>query len=534
MRQTVCYAAGAMQSAQLVLALLIAVAALVTLARQLGIAYPIFLVIGGLALGLVPGTPRLRIDPDLIFLLVLPPLLYIASFDTPLRSLRANLGSVGSLAIGLVVASALAAGAAAHALMPGMAWSVAIALGAIVAPPDEIAATAVAARLVVPRRIVTILEGESLLNDATALTIYGIAVAVAVGGAFHPTAGLLTFAGSLLGGVLVGLAVGFVVGEVRARLDDTPVEITLSLLTPYAAFLSAQRLGLSGVIATVSAGLYLGRRFSRMAGPDVRLTGRAVWDTLTFLLNGFVFIITGLEVPLLLRELDRTTAGRLVAIGLLVSLVLVAVRALWIFSTSYLACLARPDTRPARLAAHSLVLSWAGMRGVVSLAVVLALPEALPDGGPYPTRQALLIVTLTVIVFTLLGQGLTLPWLIRRLRLGGDGEQREEESVARQQMIEAATRRIDQLYPVWPGHRPLLDRMREGYAHRSEHVERQRDRSGPDEEDREIVEHREIQRTVLEAEREALLRLRAAGAIDDDVLRALERELDLEERRIDA
>ena len=192
MRQTVCYAAGAMQSAQLVLALLIAVAALVTLARQLGIAYPIFLVIGGLALGLVPGTPRLRIDPDLIFLLVLPPLLYIASFDTPLRSLRANLGSVGSLAIGLVVASALAAGAAAHALMPGMAWSVAIALGAIVAPPDEIAATAVAARLVVPRRIVTILEGESLLNDATALTIYGIAVAVAVGGAFHPAAGLLT------------------------------------------------------------------------------------------------------------------------------------------------------------------------------------------------------------------------------------------------------------------------------------------------------------------------------------------------------
>ncbi len=523
-----------MQGAELVLALLIAVAALVTIARRLGIAYPIFLVIGGLALGLVPGTPRVEIDPDLIFLVVLPPLLYIASFYTPLRSLRANLGSIGSLAIGLVVASALAAGAAAQALMPGLTWAVAIALGAIVAPPDEIAATAVIARLAVPRRIVTILEGESLLNDATALTVYGLATAVAVGGSFHPSAGVLAFAGTLVGGSAFGLTVGFVIGWVRERIEDTPVEITISLLTPYAAFLPAQQLGVSGVIATVVAGLYLGRRLSHMAGPDMRLTGRAVWETLTFLLNGIVFVLTGLGVPLLLRDLAPPTAVRLVGIGLVVSLVLVAVRALWIFATSYLACVVRPETRPPRLLAQSLVLSWAGMRGVVSLAVVLALPPSLPEGGPYPVRQALLIVTLTVIVFTLLGQGLTLPWLIRSLRLGSDPALRAEEADARQQMIDAASRRIDQLYPVWPGHRPLLDRMRDAYAHRSEHVERQRDLSGPDEEDREIIEHREIQRTVIDAEREALLRLRADGTSDDDVLRTLERELDREDRPCDA
>src|SRR5712671_5629257 len=231
-----------MQSAQLVLALLIAVAALVTIARRLGIAYPIFLVIGGLALGLVPGTPRVGIDPDLIFLVVLPPLLYIASFSTPLRSLRANLGSIGSLAIGLVVASALAAAAAAHTLMSGMPWAVAIALGAIVAPPDEIAATAIAARLAVPRRIVTILEGESLLNDATALTIYGIAITVAGGGSFSPSTAVATFAVAMLGGCAIGLAVGWLVAQVRSRLQDTPVEITISLLTPYAAFLPAQQL----------------------------------------------------------------------------------------------------------------------------------------------------------------------------------------------------------------------------------------------------------------------------------------------------
>src|SRR5258708_6788782 len=221
-----------MQSAQLVLALLIAVAALVTIARRLGIAYPIFLVIGGLALGLVPGTPRVGIDPDLIFLVVLPPLLYIASFYTPLRSLRANLGSIGSLAIGLVVASALAAGATAHALMPGMPWAVAIALGAIVAPPDEIAATAIAARLAVPRRIVTILEGESLLNDATALTIYGIAITVAVGGSFRPSTGALTFAGALLGGTAIGLAAGVFVGQVRDGSAGEPGGVTSPPLDP--------------------------------------------------------------------------------------------------------------------------------------------------------------------------------------------------------------------------------------------------------------------------------------------------------------
>ena len=523
-----------MQSAHLILALLIAVAALVTIARRLGIAYPIFLVIGGLALGLVPGTPRVQVDPDLIFLFILPPLLYIAAFFTPLRSLRANLGTIGSLAVGLVVVSALAVAVTIHALIPGVPWAAAIALGAIVAPPDAIAAAAVASRLAVPRRIVSVLEGESLLNDATALTIYSIAIAVAVGASFKASSGVATFAGAMTGGVAIGLAVGWIIAKLRARIEDTPVEITISLLTPYAAFLPAQELGSSGVIATVVAGLYLGRRGSSIMGPDARLTGRAVWETIVFLLNGMVFIITGLEVPFLLRSLESATAIRLVGIGLVVSLVLLVVRALWIFPSELLACAVRREPRPPRFLAHALVLSWAGMRGVVSLAIALALPLTLPGGAPFPAREALVIVTVTVIVVTLLGQGLSLPWIIRRLRLGTDPELREEEARARQQLVEAATRRIDQLYPVWPDHRPLLDRLRETYAHRSEHVERQRDASGSGEEDREIIEHREIQRTVIDSEREALLRLRAEGAIDDDVLRALERELDLDERRIDS
>ena len=516
----------------LVVALLLAVAALVTIARRLGIAYPIFLVIGGLLLGLVPGTPRMHIEPDVIFLLVLPPILYIAGYFTPLRSLRENLGIVASLAVGLVVASALAVAVAAHALITGITWAVAVALGAIVAPPDAIAATAVASRLSVPRRIVSILEGESLLNDATALTIYGVVLAAAARG-FSPAGALGTFALTLAGGVAVGLAVAWVVALARQHIDDTPVEMTISLLTPYAAFLPAEWLGVSGVIATVAAGLYLGSRGSELMGSDARLTGRAVWETITFLLNGFVFIVTGLEVPLLLKALPPGVALRLVGIGVAVTLVLIAVRALWLFGTDYLPRALGVRPKPPELCAQTVVLSWAGMRGVVSLAAALALPLTLPDGAPLPGREAAIVVTLTVIVLTLVGQGLTLPLLIRSMRLGADTAVREEEAGAREALLDAAMRRIDELYPVWPGHRPLLDQMRSTYQHRSEHVYRERDGS-PGGEDQELVEHREIKRTVIRAEREALLRLRGSGAIDDDVLRKLERELDLEEERMDA
>jgi monovalent cation/hydrogen antiporter len=518
-------------TAELVLGLLIAVAALVTIARGLGIAYPMLLVIGGLLVGLVPGVPPVHVDPELIFLLVLPPLLYIAAYFTPVGDLRTNVATISSLAVGLVVASAVAVAFVARALLPDLPWSVALALGAIVAPPDAVAATAITARLAVPRQIVTILEGESLLNDATALTIYSIALAVAAGGAFAPSTAVITFAGAMLGGGAVGLAVGWIVASIRARLQDTPVEMTISLLTPYAAFLPAERLGASGVIATVAAGIYLGHRGSRIMGADARLTGRALWETLTFLLNGFVFIVMGFEIPLLMRSLTADLALRFVGIGVTVTAVLLVVRAIWMFGTVFLPqwIRGRADARPC-----SLVLSWAGMRGVVSLAAALALPTTLPTGGPLPSREALVIVTLTVIVLTLLGQGLTLPPLIRSQRLGTDVGVRREEALARQRLVEAAMHRVDELYPVWPGHHPLLDQLRETYRHRSEHVDRQRDATSPDGEDRELIEHREIRRTVIDAEREALLRLRAEGAVNAEVLRDLERELDLEERRMDA
>ena len=513
-----------MHTADLVLALLVAVAALVSIARRLGVPYPVFLVVAGLALGLIPGIPRFEIEPDVIFLLVLPPLLYVAAFFTPLRSFKAQRGSIASLAVGLVLASAAAAAVVAHELIPGVSWAAALALGAIVAPPDAIAATAVAARSAVPRSAITLLEGESLLNDATALTLYRMALAAAAAGTFSGSAVAATFAFAAIGGTAIGLGVGWVVAWIRSRLTDTPVEITISLLTPYAAFLPAERIGASGVIAAVIAGLYLGARRSRIMSSDPRLAGQAVWQMVTFLLTGFVFIVTGFEVPLFLGRLEPTEVLRLIGVGAAVTLVLIVVRAGWIFGGTYGAALVRrrrDDARPAT----PLVLSWAGMRGVVSLAAALALPVDLP------ARSALIVVTLTVIVLTLVGQGLTLSAIIRRVRLGTDQEVADEELLARRELVDAASRRLDELEVVWPGHRELVDQLRGVYAHRSEHIER--DGSSP-EADREAIEHREIRRNLIEAEREALLRLRADGTIDDDVLRRLEREIDLEEQRMEA
>jgi Na+/H+ antiporter len=520
------------QTAEILLALLIAVAALVTLARCLLAPYPVLLLVGGVALGAIPGVPRIEVAPDSILLLVLPPIVYVAAFFTPIRSFRTNFGHIVSLAIGLVLASTAAVAGVTLALVPGMTVAIAIALGAIVSPPDEVAATAVMERLSVPRRIVTLLQGESLLNDATALTVYHVALGTLAAGESRLTlAPIGRFVIITVGGVVIGLAVAWLIAYIRTRLSDTPVEITLSLLTPYAAYLPAELIGVSGILAAVTAGLYLGRRASRIMGSDARLTGRAVWDMLVFLLNGIVFILIGLQIAALVRQTALSVLIAHVGVGLLVSVALIAVRALWFlgirawqrFVTS---------TEPLRTA-EVVVLSWAGMRGVVSLAAALAVPLLLPGGAPLPARDAVILITFTVILVTLVGQGLSLPFVVKRVHLAGDDGARAEEQQARRELVDEALRRIDALYADWPGHRPLLDQLRTAYRHRAEHVGQLTD-APESAAERELVEHRQIRRSVIDAQREAVLLMRERGAIDDDVLRNIERELDLEEVRMDA
>ena len=519
-----------MQAAELLLALLVVVAVLVTISRKIRVPYPVLLLLGGLVVGLVPGIPRLELDPEIVFLVVLPPLLYVSAFLTPIRDFRANLKNISLLAIGLVAASAAVVAAIAMVLVPGMSWPLAAALGAIVSPPDAVAATAIAQRLAVPRRVVSILEGESLLNDATALTIYRAAIGAAVAAAAVSVVGsLASFVFVALGGILIGLLVGWIISWVRARLTDTPVEITVSLITPYAAYLPAELLGVSGVLAAVTAGLFLGRRSSLIMGSEARLAGRAVWESLVFLLTGVVFLAIGFQISSISRAMDRTTLLQLAAVGVLVSLALILVRAVWIFATSLREILSK-DERPLRLR-ESIVLSWAGMRGVVSLAAALALPSSASHGGAL--RDAIIIITFTVILVTLLGQGLTLPLVIRAVRLGGDADEGHEESHARQELIEEALRRIDDLEKQWPDHKPLIDQLRTSYKHRAEHEEQLHEAPG-NEAEQELVQHRQIRTDVIGAQREALLAMRDRGAIDDDVLREIERELDLEEIRMEA
>jgi monovalent cation/hydrogen antiporter len=520
------------ETAELLLLLLVVVAALVTLARWLRIPYPILLLIGGSALGAIPGAPRLELAPDAILLLVLPPIVYLAAFFTPIRSFRADIGNIASLAVGLVLASTAAVAGVAIALVPGMTWPLAIALGATVSPPDEVAALAVMERLAVPRRVIALLQGESLVNDATALTVYRVALRVAVAGAAATTLGSIgSFGAVCLGGVVIGLVVGWLIAQIRTRLSDLPVEITVSLLTPYAAYLPAELLGGSGVLATVTAGLYLGRRSSRIMGFDVRLAGRAVWEMLVFLLNGVVFLLIGLQIAALVREMHWPTLMALVGVGLAVSVALILVRAVWITG---IAAWQRFVVRrgPALGPAEIVVLTWAGLRGVVSLAAVLAIPLTLSGGAPLPARDAAIVITFTVILVTLVGQGMTLPWVIRAVRLGGNEDVRAEEQRARRQLVEEALRRIDSLYEQWPGHRPLLDQLRASYQHRGEHVQ-QLDLA-PTEAEQEIVEHAQIRRSVIDAQRDAVSLMRDRGVIDDDVLRIIERELDLEEARMEA
>ena len=507
------------------------VAVLVTVSRRIRVPYPVLLLLGGLVVGLIPGIPRLELDPELVFLIVLPPLLYVSAFLTPIRDFRANLKNISVLAVGLVAASVGVVAAAAMTLVPGMTWPLAFALGAIVSPPDAVAATAIAQRLAVPRRIISILEGESLLNDATALTIYRAALGAAAAAAAVSVVGsLASFVFVALGGILIGLVVGWIAVWIRTRITDTPVEITISLLTPYAAYLPAEALGVSGVLAAVTTGLFVGRRSSQIMGSEARLAGRAVWESLVFLLNGVVFLSIGFQISTISREMDRGTLLQLAAVGVLVSIALIAVRALWVIGMS-LRELLSDDQRRTRLR-ESLVLSWAGMRGVVSLAAALALPVSLP-GNALPAREAIIVITFTVILVTLVGQGLTLPLVIRALGLGSDDDEGHEESHARQDLIEQALQRIDELEKKWPTHRPLIDQLRTSYRHRAEHEEQLHEAPG-NEAEQELVEHRQIRSEVIDAQRDALRAMRDRGAIDDDVLRNIERDLDLEEIRMEA
>jgi monovalent cation/hydrogen antiporter len=513
-------------------AVLVSVAGLNALASRIGIPYPIVLVLGGLVLGVIPGMRHVELDPDLVLLVFLPPLLYIAAFFSDVRALQGYARALSLTSVGLVLATVVLVAVPGH-LVLDLPWPIAFALGAIVSPTDPVAATAIMRRLGAPRRIVNLVEGESLINDAIALVAYRVAVGAAVAGTFSLLDASLDFLVAAGGGVAVGLAMGFVIGEIRRRLDDPPTEITISLITGYVAFLPAEQLDLSGVLAVVTAGLYLGWRGPELASPGTRLQTFALWEALTFLLNATLFVLIGLQLPVVVDDLSGQPLPELVGYTALVSAAVIGVRFAWLFTTPYIlrALDRRPRQRELRIgSAGRAVMAWSGMRGAVSLATALALPLETDSGAALPGRGLIVFVTFAVVLVTVVGQGLSLPALIRRLGAAADGREEEhEELVARLAASKAALTELEAMTSEgWADDEPLA-RARAYYEQRKRRFAARAGKIEDDGYEDEALVRRRVLRRLWQAERQAIIGLRNAGEISNDVMHRLERELDLEE-----
>jgi monovalent cation/hydrogen antiporter len=520
----------------LIAGLLVAVAGLSALARAMSIPYPIVLVVGGALLGFVPGLPEVHLDPDVVLVVFLPPLLYGGAIFADLGHVRRNLRALTLATVGLVLATMCAVAVAAHELIDGLPWDAAFVLGAIVSPTDPLAAAVVMRRLEVPRRMLNSIEAEGLLNDATALVAYRVAVVAVVEGGFSLGEAGLRFVVSAAGGVAIGLVVGWAIARIRTRTTDAQVSITISLLTGYAAFVPADALDVSGVLAVVTAGFYMGLRGAPRLPARIRLQGTFMWEILDFIVNAILFVLIGLQLRSVVGELDGYSATTLIGYGLAVSGVVAGIRLLWVFTVPYLIRLI--DRRPSQRARRTtpgwrLVYGWSGMRGAVSLAVALAVPITTDAGDPFPQRELIIFLTFAVIFFTLVIQGLSLPTLIRRLGISDGGEDAGEELRARLVAAKAALDQLDALAGEEWTRDESVERMRALYQYRKRRFAARAGKAEDDGiEDRSLAYQQMVQ-IVLAAQRDALVRLRDDGQISNEVVNRIVRELDLEESRLE-
>ena len=514
---------------QVVVFLLLCAVALGWAARQMKSPYPIALVLGGGALGFLPGLPELPFDPQFILILVLPPILYQAALLTSWRDFKANLRPIGLLAIGLVIATTLAVGAALKLLVPDIPWAAAFVLGAIVSPPDAVAATAILSRLRIPRRVVTVLEGESLVNDASGLVLYKFAVAAVLTGGFSLFDASLQFVVVAAGGTLLGVVIGFLFIAVHRRLGDPFIEVLTSLAVPYVAYIGAESVHLSGVLAVVAAGLVRGRYSPEIVSAEMRILARSMWNMLVFLLNSLIFIIIGLQLSGIVERLGDRSPVELVLHGVLISAVAILVRFAWIYPATYFPRLLSRRLRaaePPPNEAEGFITSWCGMRGIVSLAAALALPLTLDNGEPFPYRDLIIFLTFAVIAITLVVQGLTLAPLIRRLKVGEDLSVGDEHERASHVMATAALAAIDRVAESEAVPAGLVQRIRDEFTEKLHEF-------ADDHDDRRSGEWaKRMREAAIRAERQALIRIWRENEIGDEVLHHLEEMLDYQESRL--
>ena len=504
-----------------ILVLVLAAALLVRVADYGKIPAPIVLVVGGLAIAFIPGLPSVELEPDTIFLIFLPPLVYAAGWRTSPLELRTVMRPLALLSVGLVFLTAAVVALVAHATVPGMSWAEAAVLGAVIAPTDTVAATSIFRRLGAPERVRLLVEGESMINDGTALVIYRIAVGVAVGGAFSFGSAALEFVGVAAGGILVGIAIGLLSDRVLARLSDSDLTIMLSVLTAYGAYIGAEELHVSGILAAVVAGVYAGYRSPHTLDADIRLNAIAFWSVLVFGLEITLFVLLGLQLPEIVDTLEASPTGvdQLLLPVAAIAAASLAARLLFVFAMGEDA---------GETAGQRFAVGWSGMRGAVSLAAALAVPLSVEG------RPQIIFLTFALILVTIVGQGLSLPFIVRALGLEEPRRWSDEEAVARMEAAQSALDRLDQMESDKRANEKQLVRLRDLYRARFRMCQAVLGGEEPDVAAREqrIADYGELRRELIGVEREELLGLRGLGRLRDQTLRQIERDLDLEEARI--
>ncbi len=520
----------------IILALLVLVICFGSLAKWVAVPYPIVLVIAGLAVSLVPGLPRIPLNPDLIFIGVLPPLLFSAGFTTSWHEFRYHLASISLLAFGLVGFTVVGVAFMAHMLLPDFDWRLGLVLGAVVAPTDAIAATAIGKRIGLPRQIIDILEGESLINDASGLLALQFATSFIVDGKIPSLAGGLWELIYLpTGGILAGLLVAKLVHVVGRKLDDAPIEVTMSFVIPYVAYLSAEAIHCSGVLAAVAAGIYLGQKSSSLFSSVSRIELHSFWNTFTFVLNSLVFLLIGLQLPFILAEI-RSISTRLLLIDAVEFVAaVILLRLIWVYPGAYVAYLVRkyvqkqPQDPPGVRGVF--VVGWTGMRGVIALAAAIALPQTIANGSPFPQRNVIIFLTFCIIFVTLVMQGLTLPPLIRALGLAQAPARNPEERKARRKMAKAALERLSEMEEDSTAFPEVYNDLRHYYERRLAFAQPE-DGENPDPSGKQYQQLYHATSNKLRAvERAAAIGMHRQREIPDNVLHVLERELDLLDMR---
>jgi monovalent cation/hydrogen antiporter len=520
----------------ILLAIIGAGAGLLALAPLLRVPYPILLVLGGLALGFVPGMPHVVLRPDVVLVAILPPLLYSSAFFTSLRDLRRNIRPLSLLAVALVFVTMLSVAVVCHSAISGLSWPVCFVLGALVAPTDAVAANAIASRLGVPRRLATLIEGESLINDATALVAYRFAVAAVVTGSFSFWHATWHFVGDVVGGVAIGLAVGFVLRQVRRRMNHSPTEIAIALLSGYFAYLPAQAAGVSAVLAAVTVSVYVGWYTPELTTPQTRLQGDAVWNILTFLLNALLFGLVGLQLRAILDSLSGRSTWTLIGDAAIVSAAVVGTRLFWIYPATYVPRFLFRGVRerdPYPPWQYPTLIGWAGLRGAVTLAAALALPLTTRSGAPFPDRDLLIYLAFCVILATLVLQGLSLPLVIRLLHLEEDGTAAKEETKARIYAARMAVERLEELAGEDWVREDTAERLRGLYRFRENRFSARYDDEDDGAIEQQSQNYQRLRHELLDAERRAVVDLRRQGKINDDIMNLVQRDLDLEDARLD-